>query len=227
MKAKSLKVFVSVLMTLVFVLAACTAAPTQAPAAQPTAAVEEPAAEPTATEAAAAEPTEAESAEPTEAGEGEPTEAAGEGEMQGGFWTPQIKQAIAAAIDREALVDRVFEGRNEPAYHMVPPGYPYATEPFLDKYGTRDLQMAIDLLEQAGYTEDNPFEMTLWFPPEHYGTTTADVMQVLKEQLEETGRITSTSRARTGQSTSTALSPVSCLPSSWAGSRTSLILKTG
>ncbi|NLG96432.1 MAG: hypothetical protein GX491_03630 [Chloroflexi bacterium] len=190
MKAKSLKVFVSVLMTLVFVLAACTAAPTQAPAAQPTAAVEEPAAEPTATEAAAAEPTEAESAEPTEAGEGEPTEAAGEDEMQGGFWTPQIKQAIAAAIDREALVDRVFEGRNEPAYHMVPPGYPYATEPFLDKYGTRDLQMAIDLLEQAGYTEDNPFEMTLWFPPEHYGTTTADVMQVLKEQLEETGRIT-------------------------------------
>jgi peptide/nickel transport system substrate-binding protein len=49
--------------------------------------------------------------------------------------------------------------------------------------------MAISLLEGEGYTEDNPFSFTLWFPPEHYGTTTADVMQVIKEQLEETGLI--------------------------------------
>ena len=63
------------------------------------------------------------------------------------MWTPAIKQAFAAAIDREVLVDRVFEGRNIPAYHMVPVGYPYATEPFLDAYGTRDLDTAIELLE--------------------------------------------------------------------------------
>lgn len=105
------------------------------------------------------------------------------------LWTPALKQAIAAAIDREALVDRVFEGRNIPAYHMVPPGYPYATEPFLDLYGTRDLDMAISLLEGEGFTPDAPFEFDLWYPPEHYGTTTADVMQVLKEQFEETGLI--------------------------------------
>ncbi|NIP42349.1 hypothetical protein GWO43_10755, partial [candidate division KSB1 bacterium] len=46
------------------------------------------------------------------------------------FWTDAERQALAAALDREALVDRVFEGRNIPAYHMVPTGYPYATEPF-------------------------------------------------------------------------------------------------
>ena len=106
------------------------------------------------------------------------------------LWTPELKQAFAAAIDREVLVDRVFEGRNIPAYSMVPPGYPYATEPFLDKYGTRDLPMAISLLEDLGYTTDNKFTFDLWYPPEHYGTTTADVMQVLKEQLEETGLMT-------------------------------------
>ena len=105
------------------------------------------------------------------------------------LWTPELRQAIAAAIDREAIVDRVFEGRNLPAYHMVPPGYPYATEPFLDRYGTRDLQMAIDILTGLGYTAENPFVFELWYPPEHYGTTTADVMQVIKEQLEETGLI--------------------------------------
>jgi len=106
------------------------------------------------------------------------------------LWTKGLRQAIAASIDREVIVDRVFEGRNIPAYHMVPEGYPYATQPFFDKYGTRDLDLAIELLEAEGYSEDNPFVFDLWFPPEHYGTTTADVMQVIKEQLEETGMIT-------------------------------------
>ncbi len=106
------------------------------------------------------------------------------------LWTQPLREAIAAAIDREVIVDRVFEGRNIPAYHMVPESYPYATEPFLDKYGTRDLDMAIQLLTDEGYTADNKFVFDLWYPPEHYGTTTADVMQVIKEQLEDTGLIT-------------------------------------
>jgi len=111
------------------------------------------------------------------------------GEAKELLWTRKLRQAVSAAIDREEIVDRVFEGRNTPAYHMVPDGYPYATEPFLDKYGARDLDMAIDLLTDIGYTADEPFEFDLWYPPEHYGTTTADVMQVVKEQLEETGLV--------------------------------------
>jgi len=102
------------------------------------------------------------------------------------LWNAKLRQVFAAAIDREAIVDRVFEGRNTPAYHMVPKGYPYATEPFRDKYGERDLDMAIQMLQEMGYTEDKPFTFDFWYPPEHYGTTTADVAQVLKEQLEET-----------------------------------------
>jgi len=119
----------------------------------------------------------------------EETEVATEEAEPQYLWTQPLRQAIAAAIDREVIVDRVFEGRNIPAYHMVPDGYPYATQPFFDMYGTRDLDMAISLLEGEGYTEDDPFVFDLWFPPEHYGTTTADVMQVIKEQLEETGLI--------------------------------------
>ena len=207
MKGKLL-LTISVLMLLALFAAACQpAAVTEAPAAEqpaaePTATTAAPEAEPTATEAAAAEPT--------------ATEAPA---AEGPFWTPELKQAFAAAIDREVIVDRVFEGRNIPAYHMVPPGYPFATEPFLDKYGTRDLEMAIQLLEQAGYTEDNPFVFDLWYPPEHYGTTTADVMQVLKEQLEETGVSRLTCNPRTGPSMSTALWLARLSrPSSWAGS---------
>ena len=43
------------------------------------------------------------------------------------FWSAAERQALAAALDREAIVDRVFEGRNIPAYYMGPSGFPYAT----------------------------------------------------------------------------------------------------
>ncbi len=166
----------SVLLATLLALSACAQ-----PAAVP--ATAEPAAQPTAQPQPTAAPT---AVPPTAAPTVEPTAApAAEGKM----WSPQLLQAIAAAIDREELVDRVFEGRNIPAYHMVPPDYPYATEPFLDRYGERDLDLAIELLTDLGYTADKPFDMQLWFPPEHYGTTTADVMQVLKEQIEATGLV--------------------------------------
>jgi len=168
MKRRYFYLIVSLLMVASMVLASCTSA-AETPVA------EEPVAEEGDTVG-----------EAEEEGEGE---AETEVEMVP-FWSAELKQAIAAAIDREDIVDRVFEGRNIPAYHMVPIGYPYATEPFLDYYGTRDLDMAIEILTDLGYTEDDPFVLDLWYPPEHYGTTTADVMQVMKEQLEETGLIT-------------------------------------
>ncbi|HQP08551.1 MAG TPA: ABC transporter substrate-binding protein, partial [Anaerolineaceae bacterium] len=164
MKSKTLYMIIAVLVLFSMIMTACTPEATEAPV------VEE-----EATEAPVVEETEA----ATEAPAGVPDREF--------LWTPALRQAVAAAIDREVIVDRVFEGRNIPAYHMVPSGYPYATEPFLDKYGTRDLDMAIELVKSEGYTEDNPFTFDLFYPPEHYGTTTADVMQVIKEQVEETG----------------------------------------
>lgn len=174
MKAKKFFVLLIVLLLSSLVLGACQ------PAAEVT---EEPeVTEPEVTEPEVAEP---ETTEP-EVTEPEVTEP----EEPAFLWTKNLRQAIAAAIDREEIVDRVFEGRNIPAYHMVPDGYPYATQPFFDKYGTRDLDLAIQLLSDEGYTEDSKFVFDLWYPPEHYGTTTADVMQVIKEQLEETGLMT-------------------------------------
>jgi peptide/nickel transport system substrate-binding protein len=171
MKHKSFYVLAAVVLLLSMVLGACAQQPvvtTEAPAAATQA--------PVVTEA----PASTEAPPPTAA----PTTGPAPREF---LWTKELREAVAAAIDREVIVDRVFEGRNIPAYHMVAPGYPYATEPFLDKYGTRDLEMAKQLLTQAGYSPENPFTFELWYPPEHYGTTTADVMQVIKEQLEETG----------------------------------------
>lgn len=165
MKSRKFFVFLSAVVMLALLLTAC-GQQTPAATAEPTAAPVEPTAAPV-----------------------EPTEPEAKPVVLTEPWPKELKQAIAAAIDREAIVDRVFEGRNTPAYSMVPADYPYATEPFLDKYGTRDLQMAKDLLTGLGFTEEYPYQMELWYPPEHYGTTTADVMQVIKEQLEETGLI--------------------------------------
>ena len=133
------------------------AAPTAAPA-EPTAAPEEPTVapeEPTAVpEEQTAAPEEPTAEEPSEEEPTEPTEA--ESDL---LWSKELRQAIAAAIDREEIVDRVFEGRNIPAYHMVPPGYPYATEPFMDMYGQQDLDLAIELLTELGFTEDEPAQI--------------------------------------------------------------------
>ena len=42
---------------------------------------------------------------------------------------------------------------------------------------------AVGFLAASGYTPDNPLELSLAYPPEHYGAETADIFEVLKEQL--------------------------------------------
>lgn len=101
------------------------------------------------------------------------------------LWTKKHLQAIAAAVDREALVKKVFAGEFTPAYHQVPPGYPFATKPFAEKYGTRNLGLSIQLLKELGYSMDNPFTFDLWWSYKNIAEMTA-VLGVIKEQLEET-----------------------------------------
>ncbi len=106
------------------------------------------------------------------------------------FWPRPLRQAVAAALDREALVDKALAGSAAPAYHMVPTGYPFATEPFRQRYGCRNLEQARRLLAELGYSSQAPFQLDLWHPPiGHYGSDDGAVWQALKEQIEETGAI--------------------------------------
>ena len=72
---------------------------------------------------------------------------------------------------------------------MVPPGFLGATEAFDTMYASPDLEAAKEFLAASGYTESNPVQIELWYPPEHYGTQTAAWMQVIQKQLEATGAI--------------------------------------
>jgi peptide/nickel transport system substrate-binding protein len=104
------------------------------------------------------------------------------------LWSLELKQAIAAAIDREAIIDRVFESRSAPAYHTIPPASPFFQEPFLVEYGTRDLDRAVSLLTALGYSEEHPFELDFWYPTiDENGIF--QVVQIIQEQLEDTGLI--------------------------------------
>jgi len=100
-----------------------------------------------------------------------------------------VRKALAYALDRDAIVDRVSAGTWEPLYSMVPPGFLGATEVFDTMYASPDLDKAKEELKAAGYSETNKLQLTLNYPPQHYGGTVADTMQVLKEQFEATGMI--------------------------------------
>jgi peptide/nickel transport system substrate-binding protein len=100
-----------------------------------------------------------------------------------------VRQALAAAIDRKDIADTVFLGMVDPLYSMVPMGLWSHIDIFKSKYGDGNIDMAKQLLAQAGYSEQNKLHITLWYTPTHYGDTEADLAQVLADQWEATGMI--------------------------------------
>ena len=68
-------------------------------------------------------------------------------------------------------------------------GFLGANEAFDELYASPDLDEARAYLEAAGYSEDNKLQLPVWYPPEHYGATTADGVLLVVQQLEATGMI--------------------------------------
>jgi peptide/nickel transport system substrate-binding protein len=102
---------------------------------------------------------------------------------------PNVDKAIASAVDRNEIADTVYGGNVSPLYSPVPPGFIGANEAFDTMYASPNLDQAKKYLEASGYTASNPLKLELWYPPEHYGASTAAWMQIIKKQLEATGAI--------------------------------------
>ncbi len=100
-----------------------------------------------------------------------------------------VRQAIAAAIDRKELAEKVFMGTMEPLYSLVPRGLWSHVDVFKEKYGDGNIELARRLLREAGYSEQHKAHLVLWYTPTHYGDTEAMLAQLIKEQLERTGMI--------------------------------------
>jgi peptide/nickel transport system substrate-binding protein len=100
--------------------------------------------------------------------------------------TEVVRQAVAHAVDREALA-ALFDGRRQPLYSPLPDSEPFAipSEP------ARNIPRAQELLLLAGYGNDRPLIMTLWHLNDgRYTDLEDEYAQRLKEQLEATGMIT-------------------------------------
>lgn len=66
---------------------------------------------------------------------------------------PKFRYALGFAIDRDALIERVYQGAGIPGSTIVPPAYDeFHWEPPEDVAFTFDLERAGQLLDEAGYT---------------------------------------------------------------------------
>jgi peptide/nickel transport system substrate-binding protein len=103
------------------------------------------------------------------------------------FNNKAVRQAVAAAVNRKPLLDKVFLGQNAPLYSMVPMGMWSHTDTFKETHGDGNIAKAKKLLQSAGYSESKPLSFDFWYTPSHYGDTEVDIAAVLKAQLEATG----------------------------------------
>lgn len=74
---------------------------------------------------------------------------------------PEVRQALAAIVDRLLLQDRVFLGQIQPLYSLIPATLDVHQPVF--KPGNGNSERAIALLTKAGYSKDNPLKLELWY----------------------------------------------------------------
>ena len=102
-----------------------------------------------------------------------------------------VRRALAYAVNRDSIVQTVFLNSTAPLYSLIPEGM-FGHVPVFEQRYPRNLATAQALLTQAGYSTASKLSMTLWYTPERYGTTEADVAQLIKIAWEATGMITVT-----------------------------------
>jgi glutathione transport system substrate-binding protein len=108
------------------------------------------------------------------------------------FDNPKVRQAIAYAINKEALAKVAFAGYATPAEGVAPHGVEYSVKLGPWPY---DVAKAKQLLTEAGYP--NGFETELWSAYNH--TTAQKVTQFLQQQLQQIGIRTKITLLEAGQ----------------------------
>ncbi|MGB3642650.1 MAG: ABC transporter substrate-binding protein [Rivularia sp. (in: cyanobacteria)] len=78
---------------------------------------------------------------------------------------PEVRQAIAAMIDRKLIYDRVLYGQAEEVYSMIPTTFDVYKPVFKEKYGKGgNSEKAKELLKKAGFSQENPAVVEIWYP---------------------------------------------------------------
>lgn len=90
----------------------------------------------------------------------------------------EVRQAIAALIDRKLLVDRILQGQGEPVYSLIPSVFDVYKPTFQTAYGDANITLAKELLTKAGYSASKPAIVEIWYPSA--SKTRSDVATLLK-----------------------------------------------
>lgn len=91
---------------------------------------------------------------------------------QAPFDDPAVRRSISAAVDRQRIIDDVFEGAGTPLYSMVPPAYPASAD---------------EMSSLEPEVEGDPIAFDLWIPLNKYGDTEEEVGESIARSLNESG----------------------------------------
>ena len=102
------------------------------------------------------------------------------------FDNVNLRKAVAAAVDRQAVTTEVLKGTGVPLLSMIPPTFATAYEPkWSELYGaTVDKAKVDQYLAAAGVPAGQKVDLDFWFSPTHYGDTEPAVAQVLARSLD-------------------------------------------
>ncbi|MFC4358541.1 ABC transporter substrate-binding protein [Halobium salinum] len=97
-----------------------------------------------------------------------------------------VRQAFAYVLNQELMVDQVFKGRGQPAYHLTPPpifpnqNYEQHAEEYPYGYGESNIEKAKQVMEEAGYGPNDQFELN-W--TQYDSNTWESMAKILRDQL--------------------------------------------
>jgi peptide/nickel transport system substrate-binding protein len=104
------------------------------------------------------------------------------------FNNPTVRKAVAAAINRTAIVNTVFLGQVQKLYSMIPIGMFGHTNAFL-ALGDPNYTLTQQLLAPLGYNAENKLTFTLWYETSGHYPQSTELAQMLKASLEASGVI--------------------------------------
>lgn len=77
----------------------------------------------------------------------------------------EVRQALAAVLNRSLIINRVLQNQAEPVYSTVLPQFDVYQPVFEQLYGKDgNLTKAQELLTQAGFSATNPAVIEIWYP---------------------------------------------------------------
>ncbi|MFC3577229.1 ABC transporter substrate-binding protein [Streptomyces yaanensis] len=97
-----------------------------------------------------------------------------------------VRKAIAYLLDRDALVNKVYDDTATPLYSIIPAGITGHDTSFFDTYGARPSKTkAAAALQAEGIT--GKVKLTLWSTPSRYGPATDEEFKTIAGQLNASG----------------------------------------